>query len=90
MLLFATWWYLFVYNPAVDPRRAEYLGPDVPLQEQVFHAFGDTYRVLLEAVGDLGSLEVPLPRLIFILLIAVAMGFYYFMYKAECKECKIR
>jgi len=24
------------------------------------------------------------------LLIAVAMGFYYFMYKAECKECKIR
>ena len=73
MLLFATWWYLFVYNPAVNPRRAEYLGPDVPLQEQVFHAFGDTYRVLLEAVGDLGSLEVPLPRLIFILLIAVAM-----------------
>lgn len=72
-LLFATWWYLFVYNPAVDPRRAEYLAPDVPLQEQIFHAFGDAYRVLLEAIGDLGSLEVPIPRLIFVLLIAVAM-----------------
>lgn len=72
-LLAATWWYLFVYNPAVDPQRAEYLAPDVPLQEQIFHAFGDVYRVLLEATGDLGSLEVPMPRLIFILLIAVTM-----------------
>ena len=72
-LLFATWWYLFVYNPAVDPRRAEYLAPDVPLHEQVFHAFGDVYRVLLEAVGDLGSLEVPIPRLVFVTLIVVAV-----------------
>ena len=72
-LLFATWWYLFVYNPAVDPRRAEYLAPDVALPEQILHAFGDVYRVLLEAMGDLGSLEVPIPRLMFVLLVAVAI-----------------
>lgn len=65
-LVASTWWYLFVYDSSVDAARAAYLAPDVPLAEQIAHALGDVYRVLLEAVGDLGSLEVPVPRLVFI------------------------
>ncbi|MEY3467761.1 MAG: hypothetical protein RL532_1068 [Actinomycetota bacterium] len=62
-IAFASFWYLAIYNPRVDPRMAEHLGPDVALVEQLAHSFGDITRVLQEAVGDLGSLEVPIPRL---------------------------
>ena len=62
-IAFASFWYLAIYNPRVDPRMAEHLGPDVALFEQLAHSFGDITRVLQEAVGDLGSLEVPIPRL---------------------------
>jgi hypothetical protein len=72
-LSFATWWYVFIYNSVVDPRRAEYLAPNVPLSEQVAHGFGDIFRVLLEAVGDLGSLEVPVPRLVFLSVIVTVV-----------------
>ena len=71
ILTFATWWYLFVYNTNVDDSRAAYLAPDIPLGEQLIHALSDTHRVLLEAVGDLGSLEVPAPRLVFMLFVIV-------------------
>lgn len=72
-LIPATGWYVFVYNTDVDPRRAEYLGPDVPLSEQLFHALGDVYRVLLEAIGDLGSLEAPVPRLVFLTFLLLSV-----------------
>ncbi|NDF68954.1 MAG: hypothetical protein EB143_05510, partial [Actinobacteria bacterium] len=55
----------------IDSRRAEYLAPDVPLSEQVIHSFGDAFRVLVEAIGDLGSLEVPVPRLVFLTLLLI-------------------
>ena len=72
-LIPATGWYVFIYNTGVDPRRAEYLGPDVPLSEQFFHALGDVYRVLLEAIGDLGSLETPVPRLVFLTFLLLSV-----------------
>ena len=70
-LVFATYWYLAVYNSQVDPRMAEHLGPRVPLLEQIAHAMGDVTRVLHEAIGDLGSLEVPLPRLAVLAIVLV-------------------
>jgi hypothetical protein len=70
-LSFASYWYLFVYSTHIDSRRAEYLAPDVPLSEQVIHSFGDAFRVLVEAIGDLGSLEVPVPRLVFLTLLLI-------------------
>jgi hypothetical protein len=72
-LIPATGWYVFIYNTDVDPRRAEYLNPDVPLREQLFHSISDVYRVLHEAIGDLGSLEVPIPRIIFVVLLLTAV-----------------
>lgn len=70
-IAFATIWYFTIYNPRVDPRMAEHLGPDVALVEQLAHSFGDITRVMQEAVGDLGSLEVPIPRLAFLAMILV-------------------
>lgn len=62
-ILFATFWYLTIYSSRVDPRMAEHLGPDVVFVERLAHSLGDITRVLQEAVSDLGSLEVPIPRL---------------------------
>ena len=63
-ILFASWWYFFVYNNVVDPSRAEYLGPQVPMTERILHSlFGNVSRVIAEGIGDLGSHEVGIPAI---------------------------
>jgi len=63
-LLSASWWYVFVYNSVVDPSRAEYLGPQVPVTERILHSlFGNVSRVIAEGIGDLGSHEVGIPAI---------------------------
>ena len=63
-LLFASWWYIFVYNNVVDPSRAEYLGPRVPVTERILHSlFGNVSRVIADGIGDLGSHEVGIPAI---------------------------
>lgn len=77
--LFATWWYLFVFNSAIDSKMDEYLPAKVPLGEQILHAFGDVPRIINESIGNFGWLETPTPQpiaLAILLMIAalIAIG----------------
>lgn len=60
--LFATWWYLFVFNASVDSKLAEYLPAKVALGEQLLHALGDVPRIINESIGNFGWLETPTPQ----------------------------
>ncbi len=73
--LFATWWYLFIFNSAIDSKMDDYLPARVPLGEQILHAFGDVPRVINESIGNFGWLETPTPQPIAlaILLMIVAL-----------------
>ncbi|MEO8362856.1 MAG: DUF2142 domain-containing protein [Ilumatobacteraceae bacterium] len=59
--LFMIWWYLFIFNPAVDPRMTEDL-PKISLGAQLLHAIGDIPRVIEESIGNFGWLDSPTPR----------------------------
>ncbi|MFM8992987.1 MAG: DUF2142 domain-containing protein [Actinomycetota bacterium] len=65
LLIFSTWWYVFIYDASVNPRRTDYLNIQRPtLSEQIIHsAFNNVTRALHEAIGDVGSLEVGIPSL---------------------------
>jgi len=60
--LFAAWWYLFVFNAAIDSKLAEYLPPRVALGEQIMHSLGDVPRIVNESIGNFGWLETPTPQ----------------------------
>lgn len=65
LLIFSTWWYVFIYDASVNPRRTDYLNIQRPtLSEQISHsALNNVTRALHEAIGDVGSLEVGIPSL---------------------------
>ena len=73
--LFASWWYLFVFNSAIDTKMAEYLPTKVALGEQILHSLGDVPRVIIESIGNFGWLDTPTPRPIelAILLVTAAL-----------------
>lgn len=60
--LFATWWYLFIFNAAIDSKMAKYLPAKAPLGEQILHSFGDVPRIISESIGNFGWLETPTPQ----------------------------
>ena len=73
--LFATMWYLLVFNSAVDSKLTESLPAKVPLGEQILHSLGDVPRIIAESIGNFGWLDTPTPQPIAlaILLLTAAM-----------------
>jgi len=60
-VLFAAWWYVFIFNAAVDPEMTAGM-PKISLAAQLLHAFGDVPRIIDESIGNYGWLDTPTPR----------------------------
>ncbi|MEK7409830.1 MAG: DUF2142 domain-containing protein, partial [Actinomycetota bacterium] len=60
-VVFAAWWYVFIFNAAVDPKVTASM-PKIPLGDQLLHAIGDIPRVVDESIGNYGWLDTPTPR----------------------------
>lgn len=71
--MFAAWWYIFIFNTAVDPQETASI-PKISLGGQLFHAIGDIPRVIDESIGNYGWLDTPTPRPIALVIVIATVS----------------
>lgn len=67
------WWYVFIFNSAVDPEMTAGLDK-MSLGAQLLHAIGDIPRVIDESIGNYGWLDTPTPRPIALIIFAATVA----------------
>lgn len=72
-VLFAAWWYVFIFNAAVDPEVTASM-PKISFGAQLLHAIGDIPRVIDESIGNYGWLDTPTPRPIALAIFIVTVS----------------
>lgn len=85
--VFAVWWYVFIFNPAVDPEVTASM-PKISLGDQLLHAIGDIPRVIDESIGNYGWLDTPTPRPIALVILVTTVALVVSGWRSLAKSSK--
>lgn len=85
--VFAVWWYVFIFNAAVDPEVTASM-PKISLGDQLLHAIGDIPRVIDESIGNYGWLDTPTPRPIALAILVTTVALVVSGWQSLAKSSK--